>query len=108
MGVDKWESCRLPIMGPALIATVLSGSSEVVKGTTPPVSNCESLPRYGESPEEGGKEKEFQSVESFKEKSWDARVPVKAAEEESENKVGSVTAVLASVVENNAKSQLID
>jgi hypothetical protein len=65
------------------------------------------LPRYGKGAE-GGKEKAFQSVEWFKEKSCEVIVPVKAAEEESGNEVESETILPASVVENSAKSQLID
>lgn len=106
MGVEKWASCRVPI--PVLIVVVLREAVEVVKGMAPPVSNCESLPRYGEGSEEDGKEKAFQSVGSFSEKLCEVRVPVKAAEEESGNEVVSETMLPVSVLENNAKSQLID
>jgi hypothetical protein len=106
MGVGKWESCRVPI--PVLKAVELRESVEAVKGIAPPVSNCESLPRYGEGPEEDGKEKAVQPVGSFSGKSCEVRVPVKAAEEESGNEVVSETMLPASVSENNEKSQLID
>jgi hypothetical protein len=105
MGVEKWASCRFA--RPLLIAMLSKVSPAVVKGIVPPVSNCESLLRYGKGAE-GGKEKAFQSVEWFKEKSCEVRVSVKAAEEESGNEVESETGLTASVVENRAKSQLID
>lgn len=105
MGVEKWALCRVSM--PVVIAVVLRESVEVVKGMAPPVSNCESLPRYGEGPEEDGKGKTFQSVELSSEKSCEVRVPVKAAEEESGNEVVSGTRLPVSVLENNAKSQLI-
>jgi hypothetical protein len=106
MGVEKWASCRLPT--PVLISIVLSESPDVVKGIAPPESNCDSLPRYDEGSKARGKEKVFQSVESFKEKSCEIRVPVKAVEEESGNVDVSDTRLSASVLENKAKSQLID
>jgi hypothetical protein len=107
MGVEKLASCKFP--KPLDMAMILSDCSAVVNGVEPPISNCESSPRYWSGPEDV-KAKAFHSEVSFKESSGDVRLLVKAAEEDAERgrAVGSERSPLVSEVGYSVKSQLID
>lgn len=100
MGVEKLASCKLPMLVDKAIT--FSDCSEFVNRSGPPERSRESLPRYSSGPEVG-KEKAFQFVVLFKERSGEVRLPVKAAEEEDGGREVGV-----SVEGNSAKSQLID